>query len=168
MNMKFDLPILDSDDDYILYGLPDLALSEDLSVRCELEFWPGSQLNAEIVLTGDHSVDPDLRHFIGTDLEEKIKAHLLASGIATKSISPREPGAHAVDQVIYNAFVEKTPGHNHAYEFSFSITSDKEDASDVTPEMLRSALIEQLNRLTDADMMERCVIWDTTEEITTP
>lgn len=40
---------------------------------------------------------------------------------------------------------------NHMYDVAFSIESDKEDASDVTPAMLIEGLRRRLKSLTDED-----------------
>lgn len=55
------------------------------------------------------------------------------------------------------------PRFNHAYDFAFEVVSDRADAEDVTPAMLRAALLERVNRLTDAELNEACGFWDTYE-----
>lgn len=39
---------------------------------------------------------------------------------------------------------------NHMFDIAFSLDSDKEDASDVTPAMLRAALLRRIADLDDA------------------
>lgn len=50
---------------------------------------------------------------------------------------------------------------NHAFDFAFEVLSDDFYAKDVTPDMLREALRATVDRLTDADMIERCSCFDT-------
>lgn len=49
---------------------------------------------------------------------------------------------------------------NHAYDFAFEVISDQEDAEDVTAAMLRAALLERVNRLTDSELMEAAGCFD--------
>lgn len=37
--------------------------------------------------------------------------------------------------------------YNHAYDIGFSLISSTEDASDVTPEMFRTALVNRIEQL---------------------
>jgi len=50
---------------------------------------------------------------------------------------------------------------NHAYDFAFELISNDESAEDVTPAMLRSALMERINRISDAELEEACGLFDT-------
>ena len=50
----------------------------------------------------------------------------------------------------------------HAFDFAFEVASRCEDASDVTPEMLRTALIRRLSRLLADELVEACGLFDTT------
>lgn len=50
---------------------------------------------------------------------------------------------------------------NHAFDFAFEVISDDFYAKDVTPAMLRAALLERANRLTDAELIEACGCYDT-------
>ena len=54
--------------------------------------------------------------------------------------------------------------YNHAYDFAFEVISAKEDASDVTGEMLRTACIERITRLPTDELLEACGRFDTHEE----
>jgi hypothetical protein len=56
---------------------------------------------------------------------------------------------------------------NHAFDFAFEVSSDKEDASDVTADMLRTALykrIEELDSSGDLAWQEAVDCFDTFEE----
>jgi hypothetical protein len=51
---------------------------------------------------------------------------------------------------------------NHLFEMAFSVDSDSEDASDVTPAMLRDALLRRIADLDqNADWLEACGCCDT-------
>lgn len=50
---------------------------------------------------------------------------------------------------------------NHAYDISFEVLSAKEDASDVTPKMLREALRARLASLSNDEMLSECTCFDT-------
>lgn len=52
---------------------------------------------------------------------------------------------------------------NHMYDIAFSLVSEKEDASDVTPSMLREAILERVLLLTDAETLEAFGLCDTYE-----
>lgn len=52
---------------------------------------------------------------------------------------------------------------SHAFDFAFEVTSQKRDASDVTPEMLRTALIHRASNLPDAELLEACDCFDSAE-----
>lgn len=52
---------------------------------------------------------------------------------------------------------------NHMYDITFSLVSEKEDASDVTPSMLREAILERIILLTDAEALEAFGLCDTYE-----
>ena len=51
--------------------------------------------------------------------------------------------------------------YSHAYDFSFEVLSNDPEAEDVTPAMLRDALLARVNRLTDDELMEDCGRYDT-------
>jgi len=53
---------------------------------------------------------------------------------------------------------------NHAYDFAFEVISDRDDAEDVTAPMLRAALLERVNRLTDEELLEAASWFDSHEE----
>ena len=53
---------------------------------------------------------------------------------------------------------------NHAYDFAFEVISDRDDAEDVTAPMLRAALLERVNRLTDEEMLAAASWFDSYEE----
>jgi hypothetical protein len=56
------------------------------------------------------------------------------------------------------------PKFNHLFEMAFSLDSDSEDASDVTPAMLRDALLRRIADLDqNADWLEACGCCDTYE-----
>jgi hypothetical protein len=55
------------------------------------------------------------------------------------------------------------PRYSHAYDFAFEVTSETEDGSDVTPSMLRAALIDRAARLPDTEIPEACGRYDTHE-----
>jgi hypothetical protein len=46
------------------------------------------------------------------------------------------------------------PRYNHAFDVSFVVLSDKEDASDVTAAMLRAGLLKRIDDLDNADARE--------------
>jgi hypothetical protein len=53
---------------------------------------------------------------------------------------------------------------NHAYDFAFEVISDRDGAEDVTAPMLRAALLERVNRLTDEELLEAASWFDSYEE----
>ena len=55
------------------------------------------------------------------------------------------------------------PRYSHAYDFAFEVTSETEDGSDVTPAMLRAALIDRAARIPDTEIPEACGRYDTHE-----
>ena len=52
---------------------------------------------------------------------------------------------------------------NHAFDFAFEATSLRKDGSDVSPQMLREALLARANTLSDAELLEACGLYDTYE-----
>jgi hypothetical protein len=56
------------------------------------------------------------------------------------------------------------PRFNHAYDFAFEVISDRDDAEDVTAHMLRAALLERINRLTDDELLAAASWFDSCEE----
>lgn len=50
---------------------------------------------------------------------------------------------------------------SHAYDFSFEIESEDFYAKDVTPDMLRAALMARAQTLTDDDLKQACGLFDT-------
>jgi len=56
------------------------------------------------------------------------------------------------------------PKFNHAYDFAFEVISERDDAEDVTAPMLRAALLERVNRLTDEELLEAASWFDSYEE----
>lgn len=55
------------------------------------------------------------------------------------------------------------PKFNHAYDFTFEVISGEDDAADVTAAMLRSALLERVNRLTDDELLDTACWFDSIE-----
>jgi len=55
------------------------------------------------------------------------------------------------------------PKFNHAYTFSFEVTSNHEEGEDLTGLDLRKALMARLDDLSDNDMLEACEPFDTFE-----
>lgn len=53
------------------------------------------------------------------------------------------------------------PRFNHAYDFAFEVISFDEYGEDVTPAMLRAALIERANRISDEEIIQACGLYDT-------
>ena len=45
---------------------------------------------------------------------------------------------------------------SHAYDFTFTVESEDENAFDVTPEMLRDAVLRQAIGLSDAELAHAC------------
>jgi hypothetical protein len=56
------------------------------------------------------------------------------------------------------------PKFNHAYDFAFEVRSERDDAEDVTPAMIRAALLERVNRLTDEELIDAANWYDSYEE----
>jgi hypothetical protein len=56
------------------------------------------------------------------------------------------------------------PKFNHAYDFAFEVISERDDAEDVTPAMIRAALLERVNRLTDEELINATSWYDSYEE----
>tara|TARA_Y100001936_G_C15931517_1_gene589606 strand:- start:101 stop:274 length:174 start_codon:yes stop_codon:yes gene_type:complete len=54
--------------------------------------------------------------------------------------------------------------YNHAFDIGFEIISNCEQATDVTPAMLRGALLERVNKLSDTELKQACNCFDTHEE----
>lgn len=52
---------------------------------------------------------------------------------------------------------------SHAFDFAFSILSERADASDVSPAVLRAALIRRAVALSDEELREACGRFDTGE-----
>ncbi len=52
---------------------------------------------------------------------------------------------------------------SHAFDFAFSVNSERADASDVTPAVLRAALIRRAAALSDEELREGCGRFDTAE-----
>jgi len=52
---------------------------------------------------------------------------------------------------------------SHAYDFAFELTSYCEEATDVTPDMIRTALIKRATEIDDNEIMEACGCFDTHE-----
>lgn len=46
--------------------------------------------------------------------------------------------------------------YSHAYSLGFEISSNQSDGEDVTGDQLRQAIINRLNKLTDAELAEAC------------
>jgi len=52
---------------------------------------------------------------------------------------------------------------SHAYDFAFELTSNCEEATDVTPDMIRTALIKRATEIDDNEIMEACGWFDSFE-----
>lgn len=52
---------------------------------------------------------------------------------------------------------------SHAFDFAFELVSKRKDASDVTAEMLRAALIRRASTLSRDELREACGCFDTEE-----
>lgn len=52
---------------------------------------------------------------------------------------------------------------SHAFDFAFELTSRRRDAADVTPEMLREALLRRASSLSSEELCEACGRFDTAE-----
>jgi hypothetical protein len=53
----------------------------------------------------------------------------------------------------------------HAFDFAFELPSREQDAADVTPEMLRAALIRRASTLSAEELLEACGRFDAVEVI---
>lgn len=60
------------------------------------------------------------------------------------------------------------PRFNHAFDIAFEVMSDKEDASDVTPAMLKAALEKRIQDVfvNSGEWEQACDYFDTYEEET--
>lgn len=56
--------------------------------------------------------------------------------------------------------------YNHAYDFAFELVSEDEEANDVTPAMLRVALLKRISNLSDRELNEACDRFDTFKDET--
>tara|TARA_A200000159_G_scaffold148811_2_gene156838 strand:+ start:4606 stop:4782 length:177 start_codon:yes stop_codon:yes gene_type:complete len=54
--------------------------------------------------------------------------------------------------------------YNHAFDFGFEIVSECEQATDVTPAMLREALLSKIKSLSDKELKHSCNCFDTHKE----
>jgi hypothetical protein len=52
---------------------------------------------------------------------------------------------------------------NHMYDIAFTVISNTEDGSDVTPAMLRAALLRRASELAEDEFIEACGLCDTYE-----
>lgn len=52
---------------------------------------------------------------------------------------------------------------NHMYDIAFTVVSNTEDGGDVTPNMLRAALLDRISTMCDGDWLEACGLCDTYE-----
>ena len=46
--------------------------------------------------------------------------------------------------------------YNHALDIAFEVISNKEDGSDITNDMLRTALTKRIKMIDDCDLIEAC------------
>ena len=55
--------------------------------------------------------------------------------------------------------------YSHMFDIAFSVESDREDASDVTPAMMRAALLQRVKDVFDdsGEWQEACGLCDTCE-----
>lgn len=109
-----DLPVLDKTEDYTIFDLPDLTLSEAVTVMAGLEIWHDNPRHAEITLTNIRATNIDIRDFLTVETKEKIKAHLKAVSLDAISVSPRELGALNADQIIYNVEIDNVQDPHRA------------------------------------------------------
>ncbi|SHH51672.1 hypothetical protein [Ferrimonas marina] len=59
---------------------------------------------------------------------------------------------------------QETPAkYNHAFDFGFEVESENQQATDVTGDMLRAALIKRIEGLTDKQLLACCECFDTHE-----
>jgi hypothetical protein len=56
-----------------------------------------------------------------------------------------------------------TTWFSHAYDFALEVESQREDASDVTGEMLKAALLKRIASMPAAEFLEACGKFDTAE-----
>ena len=52
---------------------------------------------------------------------------------------------------------------NHMYDIAFTVISNTEDGSDVTPAMLRAALLKRAVEIAEDEFIEACGLCDTYE-----
>jgi hypothetical protein len=52
------------------------------------------------------------------------------------------------------------PKFNHAYDFAFEVISENEEADDVTPAQIRTALIARATSLSDKEILQACGRYD--------
>jgi hypothetical protein len=55
------------------------------------------------------------------------------------------------------------PRYSHAFVFAVEVISETSDGSDVTPAELRAALLERIQRLSEAELAEACGLYDSYE-----
>jgi hypothetical protein len=55
------------------------------------------------------------------------------------------------------------PRYSHAYDFAFELNSNHPDGDDVTPAMIREALLKRANSIDDMEIVEACNLFDTYE-----
>jgi len=55
------------------------------------------------------------------------------------------------------------PRYSHAYDFAFELNSNHPDGDDVTPAMIREALLKRAISIDDAEIVEACNLFDTYE-----
>jgi|JRYH01.1.fsa_nt_gb hypothetical protein len=66
------------------------------------------------------------------------------------------------EPVEYDIVMGAVAQFNHAYSFAFEVLSHNEDGEDVTPDMLRAALLARIQKLSDEDLAQACdAPWDT-------
>lgn len=52
---------------------------------------------------------------------------------------------------------------SHAYDIGFEVTSSRDDAEDVTPKMIRDALLARISGLKDDELLEAASWFDSME-----
>jgi len=56
------------------------------------------------------------------------------------------------------------PIYYHSYDFAVSVRSINPTIDNITPAMLRDALLERIGNLSDAELDEACLYYDTYEK----
>lgn len=68
-----------------------------------------------------------------------------------------------INHAAVNEYPKPKYRFNHAYDFGFEIESNHEEGEDITPAMLRAALIKRASDIDDAEIMEACGLFEPTK-----